>query len=67
MTDALNPTGASKLDFLWRFRISQLTHPTTLVAVYFRTYPLGQKLGFSENTRYKPQKPQKPGFFNFDA
>jgi len=32
MTDAPNPTGASKLDFLWRFRISQLTHPTTVVA-----------------------------------
>jgi hypothetical protein len=67
MTDAPNPTGASKLDFLWRFSISQLTHPTTVVAVYFRTYPLGQKPGFSENIRYKPQKPQKPGFFGLDA
>ena len=27
----------------------------------------GQKPGFSENTRYKPQKSQKPGFFDFDA
>jgi hypothetical protein len=60
-------TGASKLDFLWRFSLSQLTHPTTVVAVYFRTYPLGQKPGFSENIRYKPQKPQKPGFFGLDA
>ena len=67
MTEAPNPTGASKLDFLWRFSISQLTHPTTVVAVYFRTYPLGQKPGFSENIRYKPQKPQKPGFFGLDA
>jgi hypothetical protein len=67
MTDAPNPTGASKLDFLWRFRISQLTHPTTVVAVYFRTYPRGQKPDFAENIRYKPQKPQKPGFFGFDA
>ncbi|MEG5172998.1 hypothetical protein QUB25_12570 [Microcoleus sp. B3-D7] len=34
----------------------------------FRAYPrVVRNRVFSENTRYKWQKPQKPGFFDFDA